>query len=355
MPNDVAVANKPMEGGGFYNRNSSLQAAGIELALPLLEAAARAIPMGGSAPLVVADYGASQGRNSMRPLCLAIAALRERFGAERPIEVIHTDLPSNDFASLFTTLQNDAGSYLTGDPLIFPSAVGRSYFEPILPPGRVHLGWNTWTLHWMSRNPVEVPDSLLAILGASEEAREAVRRQQAQDWRRYLSSRAAEMADGARLVTLFMGRTDEVHGWDWIAGELWAAAMEMAEDGLISAAELGRFTLPAAGRSKADLEAPFAGGEFAGLSLEHVEVREAPDPFWDLLQETHDVGQFARSWAGMMRAVSGPIAAEAFASQPDAEALADELFRRLESRVAAAPQRHLHFVAIAVIRKTAPG
>jgi hypothetical protein len=32
---DVAIANKPMEGGGYYNRNSNLQAAGVELALPL--------------------------------------------------------------------------------------------------------------------------------------------------------------------------------------------------------------------------------------------------------------------------------------------------------------------------------
>jgi hypothetical protein len=180
-----------MEGGGFYNRNSDLQAAGIELALPLLIEAARAIPTGGDTPLVIADYGSSQGRNSMRPMRLAIETLRSRIGANRAIEVVHTDLPSNDFASLFTTLHEDSFSYLAGQPRVFPAAIGRSYFEPILPANRIHLGWNTWTLHWMSRNPVEVSDHLIAALSASESAREAVGRQQALDWRNL---------DGARRI-----------------------------------------------------------------------------------------------------------------------------------------------------------
>ena len=37
---DTPLARTAMEGGGYYNRNSSLQEAGIRLALPLLEAAA---------------------------------------------------------------------------------------------------------------------------------------------------------------------------------------------------------------------------------------------------------------------------------------------------------------------------
>jgi hypothetical protein len=349
-----AVANKAMEGSGFYNRNSNLQAAGIELALPLFEEAARTVQVGeeSQTPLVIADYGSSQGRNSMRPMRLAIETFRARFGPDRPIEVVHTDLPSNDFASLFTTLQEDGVSYLAGQPRVFPSAVGRSYFEPILPAGRVHLAWNTWTLHWMSRNPVEVPDHVFAVMSASESAREAVRLQQAQDWAAFLAARSAEMANGAKLVSLSIGRTPEVHGWDWVLGELWKAAVDMADDGLLSPGELLRFTTPAAGRGTDDLKAPFADGLFFGLTLEHAVVLEAPDPFWDEFIETKDAAQLGRRWAGMLRAVSGPIAAAAFASRPNANLLVDELYQRLESRITMAPQRHQHFIAVAVIRKT---
>ncbi len=352
MTEKATVASTAMEGAGFYNRHSSLQAAGIELALPLLEQAARTISADGDAPLVIADYGSSQGRNSMRPMGLAIAALRERFGPDRPIEVVHTDLPSNDFTSLFTTLRDDEASYLANQPRVFPSAVGRSYFEPILPPRRVHLGWNSWTLHWLGGIPVQVPDHALGLFSASADAREAVHRQKAGDWKAFLAARSAEMADGAKFVSLSMGATPDVHGWEWIIGELWQAALQMADKGLISAEELTRFTLPVAGRTVADIETPFTDGRFAGLCLEHAGVVQAPDPFWDRFCATGETHPFAKSWAGMMQAVCGPIAAAAFASQPDGDALAEELFRRLEARVAGAPQRHQHFVAIAVVRKT---
>jgi hypothetical protein len=353
MPADAAIANTAMEGRGFYNRNSSLQAAGIELALPFLIEAARAIPTDGDAPLVIADFGASQGKNSMRPMRLAIEALRARTGPNRAIEVVHTDLPSNDFASLFTTLQEDDSSYLAGQKHVYPSAIGRSYFEPILPKGRMHLGWNTWTLHWMSCNPVEVDDHLIAALSASQSARAIARRQQAQDWANFLAARAGEMADGARLVSMPIGCTPELHGWNWIFDELWLAATSMGEDRLLTRAELARFTAPVAGRCVDDLEAPFAAGPFHGLVLERAEVQQAPDPFWDEFQESGDAAQLGRRWSGMMRAVSSPVAAAAFADRPDSGALVDELYRRFEHRVTAAPQQHIGFLAIAVIRKGA--
>jgi len=350
---EIAIATKAMEGGGYYNRHAGLQAAGIELALPFLEAAARTVSGTlAPAPLVIADYGASQGINSMRPMGVAIKGLRDRFGNERPIEVVHTDLPSNDFASLFTTLHDHEDSYLAGRQGIFPSAIGRSYFEPLFAPGRVHLGWNSWTLHWLSQNPVQVDDHVLGILSKSSSAREKVRLRLAEDWRNFLLARSTELAVGAKLVSLSMGATPDLHGWDWILGELWAAAVEMADKGRISAIELERFTASAAGRTLDDICAPFAGAGFAGLSLDHAEVVPAPDPFWDLYCETGDAGQFAKSWAGMIRAVTGPLAMAAFALAPDTAARTDELFLNFEARVAAAPRRHEHFAAIAVIEKT---
>jgi hypothetical protein len=47
MANDNKTLTTAMEGKGFYNRNSDLQAAGIALALPFLEKASLSIPIGG--------------------------------------------------------------------------------------------------------------------------------------------------------------------------------------------------------------------------------------------------------------------------------------------------------------------
>lgn len=83
-----------MEGHGGYNRSSRVQAAGSSPALPLLEQAARIVTLAEApTPIVIADYGASEGRNSLDPMAVAIGALRDRVGPERAISVIHTDLP----------------------------------------------------------------------------------------------------------------------------------------------------------------------------------------------------------------------------------------------------------------------
>jgi SAM dependent carboxyl methyltransferase len=75
-----------------------------------------------------------------------------------PIEIVHTDLPSNDFSALFDALASDLDSYMIGTSDIFPSAVGRSFLLPLLPPASVHLGWWTWALQWMSVGSIEARD-----------------------------------------------------------------------------------------------------------------------------------------------------------------------------------------------------
>ena len=153
----------PMEGRGVYNRSSRVQAAGLSPAVPLLEQAASIVSLS-NAPeaIVIADYGSSEGRNSLSPMTVAIGAFRERVGPNRAISVVHTDLPGNDFGALFETLANDPDSYLRNDPAVFASAVGRSYYQQILPSDSVTLGWTSWATHWLSRTPALIPDHVLA-------------------------------------------------------------------------------------------------------------------------------------------------------------------------------------------------
>jgi SAM dependent carboxyl methyltransferase len=141
-----------MEGDGYYNRHSAMRAAGIARVLPVWEKVSGSVPVGDET-LVIADYGSSQGRNSMTPMRVAIAALRAKAGPDRGVEVIHTDLPPNDFASLFKAMAEEPESYLKDATGIFPSAVGRSYFESVIAPGTVHLGGNSWTLQMAEPKP----------------------------------------------------------------------------------------------------------------------------------------------------------------------------------------------------------
>ena len=91
-----------MEGGGSYNLHARIPADGGSLALPYLEEATRCCALrAASEPIVVADDGSSQGKNSLAPMRAAVKCLRARVGAERPVLVVHVDQHANDFNALF--------------------------------------------------------------------------------------------------------------------------------------------------------------------------------------------------------------------------------------------------------------
>ena len=123
-----------MQGRGYYNQHSALQARSAEGADGMLKRAlaAVAIPAG---PPTIADFGSSQGHNSMRQIALMLDRLTERIGRERDFRVVHTDLPHSDYTSLFVTLEArrraTAAAGLMRSPLraAIPSTTGSSLRE----------------------------------------------------------------------------------------------------------------------------------------------------------------------------------------------------------------------------------
>jgi hypothetical protein len=98
-----------MESGGSYNLHARIPADGGNLALPHLEDAARSlIVRPGTDPLVIAEYGCLQGKNSLAPIRAAIRCPRSR-------NVVHVDQHANDFNTLFDVLHNDSERYSIND------------------------------------------------------------------------------------------------------------------------------------------------------------------------------------------------------------------------------------------------
>ena len=86
---------------------------------PLLEKAVRRVEVDATdQPVVIADYGSSQGKNSMVPMQVAIQNLRQRLGPDRPISVFHVDQASNDFNTLFEILNTDPHPSTNSKPLL---------------------------------------------------------------------------------------------------------------------------------------------------------------------------------------------------------------------------------------------
>lgn len=341
---DIASTPAPMEGHGGYNRSSSVQAAGSSPALPLFKQAAVAVPLWSSSEaIVIADYGSSEGRNSLAPLTAAISVLRGRIGPERAISVVHTDLPGNDFSALFQTLGGDPGSYLRGDAAIFPSAVGRSFYQQILPSSSVTLGWSSWSVQWLSRLPGPIPDQVQVAYSRDAATRAAYAQQAAEDWRNFLASRGAELRPGAKLVVLTMAlRDDGDFGYRAAVETLYEALLDLVGDGLISSEEMGRMAIPTFARSRADLTAPFSEkARFAGLSIEHLDIFEGEDRIWEDFQRDRDAHKFGARWAAFSRASVFPTLAEALDGGVDdrrARAFMDKLEAANTARLAEKPE-----------------
>lgn len=270
MTEGITPLSPPMEGKGSYNKYAKLPAGGAALALPLLEKAAQNVALDSSAqPIVLADYGSSQGKNSLAPMDAAISTLRTRIGKNRPIMVFHVDQSTNDFNSLFDVLANDPDRYTQTDTHVFSCAIGRSFYERVLPAESVHLGWSSYAAVWLSRIPRPIPDHFVSLRSAGA-VREEFDRQGARDWESFLSLRATELVPGGRLVVVLPGIAEHgSSGFENVMDHANAVIAEMAKDGAITAEERARMVIGSHPRRMSDLLAPFSANKrFQSVSVE---------------------------------------------------------------------------------------
>ncbi|HTY31142.1 SAM-dependent methyltransferase [Mycobacterium sp.] len=339
----IVVRPEPTESAN-YTQSSRLQAAGLARAIALFERAAEQVPLPAPPqPIVIADYGAANGHNSLKPLSAAIAVLRRRTRQDHAILVAHTDVPHNDFTALFHTLADDPDSYLHTDTTSFASAIGRSFYGQIVPSKTVNLGWTSWATQWVSRIPYELHDHVHAAYSADDAARAAYSHQAAADWHDFVAFRGRELAPEGRLVVLTLGGDEDGRpGFETLLDAIVAALADQALDGLLGKDELRRMVIPIFGRSEKDFRAPFApSGRFEGLTIEHLEMYNAEDRFWARYQIDDDANAFGAQWAAFARAALFPALAcglDGGACDPRAGEFADRLQTAVGAHLSSTPE-----------------
>jgi hypothetical protein len=347
-----------MEGRGAYNKHAKLPAVGAAMAMPLLENAVQSVRLDTSdQPVVIADYGSSQGKNSMAPMQVATNGLRKRINPNRPIWVYHVDQPSNDFKSLFEVLDADPDRYAANQPNVFPAAIGRSFYENVLPPGSVHLGWSSYAVVWLSRIPALIPGHFIYVRSTGT-VRAKFDRQGARDWEAFLSLRARELRPGGRLVVVLPAVADDgVTGLEPLFDRANEVLEEMLADGVITSEERSRMTLGAYPRRKRDLLAPFAGnGEFDRLRVEELEMAELAEPAWSEYQRDGGREALATRHALFFRSVFVPSLASALTKVREGDAAAaggfgDQMEHCLKRRLASQPAATRSFAQTMVLAK----
>jgi hypothetical protein len=329
-----------MEGGGYYTAHSAPQEAYGELGFRWLEEAAREVPAPeGNIPLLIADLGTAGGGNSLEPMRRAIAAYRARDPA-RQVQVVHTDIPSNDFSAMFKLVEGSDRSYLRL-PGTYAYATGRSFYERLFPDGVLFLGWSSIAVHWLSRVPEPIPDQIYCTL-ATGPAREALAARAKADWEAFLDDRAAELRPGGRLIVIGgVRRDDGASGADGLMVMAYDALKALVAAGTLTADELRRMTIPTWDRTESEFAAPLVSGPIASkLELRRHARGALPDAFFAAYQKTGDVDAYRDAVVGFFRAAFEPSLWSSL--DPDREAsnvaaIADAFRGSLGKRIVADP------------------
>ncbi|MEW6542765.1 MAG: SAM-dependent methyltransferase [Nitrospirota bacterium] len=331
-----------MRGQGFYNTHSQLQRSAIAYGLPLLERAVKAVPLpepGGA--FLVADYGSSEGRNSLEPMKTVIGLVRRRASEAVPIAIVHNDQPANDFSSLFLLLESSPESYLRGASNVFTFATGRSFFERLFPAGQVSLGWSAIALHWLSKVPATMPDHIWTPRATGQLA-EAFAKQGREDWQRFLEHRAHELRPGGRLVIL-AGAADErgLSGGEGLLDLANRALRELTEARALRTGEYERMLVPTYNRRIEEFREPFERGPLsAQLVLEECSPVVLPDPLWEQYEHGRDARAYAAALTAWFRAWSEPPLFRSLDSDrsPDArQQLVEDFYAALRRKIEADP------------------
>lgn len=353
MAADVTAGFMAMKGAGYYSAATTGARDVINNATPLVLAAVDRMNLAsGSGTIRITDMGCADGGTSLDMWRRVLSHIRGQAPA-RPVEIIYSDLPRNDFSQLFRTLHNHTGrqSYYGEIPEVYPFASGTSFHEAIMPPASLDLGFSATASHYVSRTPCNISDHV-HMVGASGGERQAFAAQGARDWMSFLLNRARELKPGGRLCLFnfgidaqgrYLGNTGGVNMFDTF-NELWRG---LAEEGRISRAEYEGTNFPQHYRTEAEFTAALGDAaspaHAAGLRLEHVESRVVRCPYARDFQAHGDPRKFAREYIPTLRSWSEPVfvaGLDAARAPADKAAVIDEFYNRYQARVAGNPHGH---------------
>ena len=343
-----------MKGAGYYSARTAGAKHAIDKVRPMLEDALQSLPQ--QAVLRLADFGAADGGTSQEMWAGLIATLRAR-GDSRPIEMLYTDLASNDFSTLFRTMQGMHGdtdhAYQNSYENVFVHGCGTGFHQQLMADASLCLGFSATAMHYVSEKPCEIEDHV-HMVGATPEERAKFSAQAATDWERILLARAAELAPGGRFICLNFGIDEKGRYLGHTGGQSmfdnftrhWRA---MRDEGRITKQEFIRATFAQHYRTVEEFTAPFddpsSAVRQAGLKLISVETRLTPCPYNALYREAStkmSSADYAASLIPTTRSWSETVFRTALASRPEAEiqALLDAFYDDYEQQVAADPSGH---------------
>ena len=194
-----------MKSEGYYSAKTAGAKNAIDKTKKIIVNALKSIP--NKEILRFADYGSADGGTSQEMWSNIIKLIRD-FGDERQIEILYTDLASNDFSTLFKIMQGmhgkDEFSFQKNFTNIFVHGCGTGFHKQLMANNSLSLGFSATAMHYVSERPCLIKNHV-HMTGASKNEVSMFKDQAHKDWEIILLNRSNELIKGGRFVCINFG------------------------------------------------------------------------------------------------------------------------------------------------------
>ncbi|KAJ4821914.1 hypothetical protein Tsubulata_017062 [Turnera subulata] len=238
------------DGPDSYYRNSIFQRAVMEDAMKMVnEGIQETLEFIDPNSLSIADFGCSVGPNTFIAMQHIIEAVGLKYDPSLEFQVFFNDHVNNDFNTLFRNIPFPP-------QVIFSAGVPGHFHTRVFPKASLHIGYSSYALQWLSRNPDGAADpnspawnkDSIYCSGHSPQVVKAYSAQFQRDLEQFLNARAQEIVGGGLLIFTVPGVPDgalcsqNYHGFCYDI--LGACLLDMVKEGLVSQEKVEAFNIP---------------------------------------------------------------------------------------------------------------
>ena len=343
-----------MKGEGYYSKKTAGAKNAIDSIQEILESAILSLPQ--TDTLRFADFGAADGGTSQE-LWYNLINLLRKGGDKRALEVIYTDLASNDFSTLFRTMQgmgeNANLAYQEEFENVYVHACGTGFHRQLVTSGTLSLGFSATAMHYVSEKPCQILDHV-HMVGASKLEQEKFKRQALKDWEAILCARANELEPGGRFICINFG-IDENERY---LGNTGANSMfesfnrhwrDHLDNGIITEEEFISATFPQHYRTVAEFSRPFIGNDCLaneiGLKLNKCFTKLTKCPYQQQFKNNKKIvtpTEFAKDFIPTIRSWSETVFRSALKGRTclEADHIIESFYKNYENEVVSNPSDH---------------
>ena len=343
-----------MKNLGYYSERTAGAKIAIDKVQPLMLLALNELP--NSSILRMADYGSADGGTSQE-MWNNIVSYIKNLQDNKQIEIIYTDLASNDFSTLFKTMQGMQGNpnlaFQNNFKDVFVHGCGTGFHRQLLANSSLSLGFSATAMHYVSTKPCQIQNHV-HMVGANEDEKLKFKLQASSDWESILINRSKELVSGGRFICLnfgidekgqFLGNTGGHSMFDKFSFH-WK---KLENEGMITAEEYVNATFAQHYRTVEEFRNPFDDPNSpisnGGLRLKSCNTSKTECPYKQhYIKNFKSISslEFAKSLIPTMRSWSETVFRTALLGRADEEIdkIVDYFYNSYESEIATNPEGH---------------